>query len=144
MPGWVVEGYEEYAKRMPQESRLKLVEIPAGKRGKNSDIKRLTEQEGEKMLNAIPKNAHVVALDVLGRECSTEHLAMHLENWMASGQDVAILVGGPEGLAEDCLRIANQKISLSQLTLPHPLVRILLAEQLYRASSILRGHPYHR
>ena len=144
MPDWVEHGYAEYAKRMPLESKIKLVEISAGKRSKNSDIKRLTQQEGEKMLAAIPKGAKAVALDVLGKACSTEELAQELKIWQASGQDIAILIGGPEGLAEDCLKMAQQKISLSKLTLPHPLVRVVLAEQLYRASTILKGHPYHK
>ncbi|MCK5724395.1 MAG: 23S rRNA (pseudouridine(1915)-N(3))-methyltransferase RlmH, partial [Gammaproteobacteria bacterium] len=94
MPDWVELGFTEYAKRMPPESRIKLVEIAAGKRGKNSDIKRLTQQEGEKMLAAIPKGAKVVALDVLGKAYSTEGLAQELKNWQASGQDIAILIGG--------------------------------------------------
>lgn len=144
MPDWVEQGFTEYAKRMPAESRIKLVEIAAGKRSKNSDIKRLTQQEGEKMLVAIPKGAKVIALDVLGKAYSTEELAQELKNWQASGQDIAILIGGPEGLAEDCLKQAQQKISLSKLTLPHPLVRVVLAEQLYRATTILKGHPYHK
>ena len=144
MPGWVEEGFTEYVKRMPVESKVKLIEIAAGKRGKNSDIKRLTQQEGEKMLAAIPKGAKIIALDVLGKACSTEELALELKSWQSSGYDVAILIGGPEGLAEDCLKKAQQKISLSKLTLPHPLVRVVLAEQLYRATTILRGHPYHK
>lgn len=144
MPGWVEEGFKEYSKRMPPESKIKLLEIAAGKRAKNSDIKRLTQQEGEKMLAAIPKGAKVVALDVLGKACSTEALAQELKNWQASGQDIALLIGGPEGLAPDCLKLAEQKISLSNLTLPHPLVRVVLAEQLYRATTILKGHPYHK
>lgn len=144
MPGWVEQGFGEYVKRMPPESKIKLIEITAGKRGKNSDTQRLTQQEGEKMLAAIPKGAKVVALDVLGQACSTEALAQELKGWQASGQDIAILIGGPEGLAEDCLKQAQQKISLSQLTLPHPLVRVVLAEQLYRATTILKGHPYHK
>ena len=144
MPEWVEQGFTEYAKRMPPESKIKLVEISAGKRSKNSDIKRLTQQEGEKMLAAIPKGARVVALDVLGKACSTEQLSQELKNWQASGQDIALLVGGPEGLAQECLAMAQQKISLSNLTLPHPLVRVVLAEQLYRATTILKGHPYHK
>lgn len=144
MPSWVEDGFLEYAKRMPPESKIKLVEIPAGKRSKNSDIKRLTQQEGEKMLAAIPRNTKIVALDVLGKACSTEQLAQELKTWQGSGQDIAILIGGPEGLAIDCLNQAQQKISLSNLTLPHPLVRVVLAEQLYRATTILKGHPYHK
>ena len=144
MPSWVEQGFNEYAKRMPPESKIKLVEIAAGKRAKNSDIKRLTQQEGEKMLAAIPKSANVVALDVLGKVLSTEELAQELKAWQGSGLDVVLLIGGPEGLADDCLNQAQQKISLSKLTLPHPLVRVVLAEQLYRASTILKGHPYHK
>lgn len=144
MPAWVEEGFAEYAKRMPPESKIKLVEITAGKRSKNSDIKRLTQQEGEKMLAAIPKGAKVVALDVLGKACSTETLADILKEWQASGQDIALLIGGPEGLATECLKLAQQKLSLSKLTLPHPLVRVVLAEQLYRATTIIKGHPYHK
>ena len=142
MPEWVEDGYNEYAKRMPPESKIKLHEINAGKRSKNSDINRLTQLEGEKMIAAIPKGAKVIALDVLGKALSTEQLADELKNWQASGQDIAILIGGPEGLADDCLKLASQKISLSKLTLPHPLVRVVLAEQLYRATTILKGHPY--
>ena len=144
MPAWVEDGFTEYAKRMPPESKLKLVEIAAGKRGKNSDIKRLTQQEGEKMLAAIPKGAKVVALDVLGKACSTEELAQELKGWQGSGQDIALLIGGPEGLAEECLKQAQQKISLSKLTLPHPLGRVVLAEQLYSATTIHKGHTYHQ
>ena len=144
MPSWVEQGFNEYAKRMPTESKIKLVEIAAGKRSKNSDVKRLTQQEGEKMLAAIPKRANIVALDVLGKALSTEELAQELKVWQGSGQDVALLIGGPEGLADDCLMQAQQKFSLSKLTLPHPLVRVVLAEQLYRATTILKGHPYHK
>jgi len=144
MPGWVEQGYQEYAKRLPAECALILHEIPAGKRGKNADIARLTRQEGEKMATTIPKGAHVVALEVGGKSWSTEQLATRLENWLSEGHDVALLVGGPEGLEPGLSAAADERWSLSPLTLPHPLVRIVLAEQLYRAWSILKGHPYHR
>jgi 23S rRNA (pseudouridine1915-N3)-methyltransferase len=144
MPRWVQEGFGEYAKRLPAECALKLVEIAPGRRGKNADIDRAVRDEGERMLAAIPKGARVVALEVHGRSWSTEQLAGQLDNWMAGGQDVALLVGGPEGLADSCRQRADQQWSLSPLTLPHPLVRVVLAEQLYRALSFLRGHPYHR
>jgi len=144
MPRWVQDGYGEYAKRLPAECALKLVEIAPGKRGKNADIARAMRDEGERMLAAIPKGARVIALEVNGREWATEQLATQLEGWLGGGQDIALLVGGPEGLADDCRQRAHQLWSLSPLTLPHPLVRVLLAEQLYRAWSILRGHPYHR
>ena len=144
MPGWVEEGFGEYAKRLPPECALRLVEIPPGKRGKNSDIPRLRAQEGERILAAIPKNALVVALEVKGRPWSTEELSSRLGDWLQGGRDVALLVGGPDGLDEACRARADLQWSLSPLTLPHPLVRVVLAEQVYRAWSLLKGHPYHR
>jgi 23S rRNA (pseudouridine1915-N3)-methyltransferase len=144
MPRWVQDGYDDYAKRLPPECCLKLVEISPGKRGKNADIARILRDEGARMQAAIPKGAKVVALEVGGRSWQTEQLAEQLDAWLGSGQDIALLVGGPEGLAEECRQRADLQWSLSPLTLPHPLVRIVLAEQLYRAWSILRGHPYHR
>ena len=144
MPAWVEEGYAEYARRLPPECALRLVEIPAGRRGKNTDVQRLQREEGERTLKAVPRGARVVALDVRGRAWSTEQLARELDGWMTEGRDPALLVGGPEGLAPACLEAAELRWSLSPLTLPHPLVRILVAEQLYRAWSLLAGHPYHR
>lgn len=144
MPAWVTQGYEEYARRLPGDCALQLVEIVAGKRGKNADIARITRDEGERTLAAIPKGARVVALDVQGQAWSTGQLSRQLDGWRHEGRDVALLVGGPEGLAADCLARAEQRWSLSPLTLPHPLVRIVVAEQLYRAWSILNNHPYHR
>lgn len=144
MPRWVQEGYLEYSKRLPRECGLHLVETPLGHRGKNADIARLVRAEGKQMLAAIPSGCRVIALDVQGKPWSTEKLSSQLNNWMGSGGDIALLVGGPDGLAADCLAQAQLKWSLSPLTLPHPLVRVLVAEQLYRAWSILRNHPYHR
>ncbi len=144
MPGWVEQGYQEYAKRMTADCRLKLVEITPGKRGKNADLARIKQNEGEKLLQAIHKGALVIAMEVNGKAWSTEQLAQQMDGWLHSGQDVALLIGGPEGLSEDCVRRADIKWSLSPLTLPHPLVRVLLSEQLYRAYSILKNHPYHR
>jgi 23S rRNA (pseudouridine1915-N3)-methyltransferase len=144
MPRWVSEGYREYAKRLPAECRLNLIEIAPGHRGKSADIRRTLRDEGERMLKAIPKGCHVIALDVPGRTWSTEQLAQRLGDWMEAGHDLALLVGGPEGLAESCLQRADSHWSLSPLTLPHPLVRVLLSEQIYRAWSLLRNHPYHR
>ena len=144
MPAWVTQGFEEYARRLPADCALQLVEIAAGKRGKNADIARITRDEGERTLAAIPKGARVVALDVKGRSWSTGQLSQQLDGWRHEGRDIALLVGGPEGLAAECLAHAEQCWSLSPLTLPHPLVRIVVAEQLYRAWSILHGHPYHR
>lgn len=144
MPRWVQEGYQEYAKRLPSECALNLVEIPPGHRGKSADVQRTVRVEGERMLKAIPKGCRVIALDVLGKAWSTEQLSTQLGHWMAAGPDLALLVGGPEGLADACLQRADTRWSLSPLTLPHPLVRVVVAEQLYRAWSLLRNHPYHR
>ncbi len=144
MPRWVEQGYQEYAKRLPRDFSLELIEIPPGNRGKNADIERAIRKEGELMMAKIQPSDHVVALEVLGNPWSTEQLAEQAERWQMSGQDVALLVGGPEGLAHECKQRANQQWSLSPLTLPHPMVRILLSEQIYRAWSIIQGHPYHR
>ena len=144
MPSWVSSGYEEYAARMPPECRLELREIPAEKRGKAADTRRITERESEQLLQSVPRGSMILALDVKGRPWSTEELAKQLERWMQDGRDVSLLIGGPEGLSNTCLKKAEQRWSLSPLTFPHPLVRIIVAEQLYRAWSIIRNHPYHR
>ncbi len=144
MPPWVDEGFREYAKRLNAEYRLVLTEIPPGKRGKNVDIAKTLKKEGTRMLSAIPKGSRVIALDIQGRRFTTEALSSHLGRLLGEGRHLALLVGGPEGLAQDCRARADEQWSLSPLTLPHPLVRIVIAEQLYRAWSILRNHPYHR
>jgi 23S rRNA (pseudouridine1915-N3)-methyltransferase len=144
MPAWVCAGYEEYAKRLPRECELKLKEIAPAKRGKNADIARLIEDEGQRMLQAVSSNDHVVALDLSGRECNTVQLSGMLARWLEKGANISLLVGGPDGLSQACLDRANERWCLSQLTLPHPLVRVVVAEQIYRAWSILQNHPYHR
>lgn len=144
MPDWVDVGYAEYAKRLPADCALVLHEIAPGKRTKGADLERARREEGEKMLAALPKGAYVVALEVGGRAWTTQDLAQRLTEWRQGGRDVALLVGGPEGLAESCRARADAEWSLSRLTLPHALVRIVLAEQIYRAWSIIQGHPYHR
>lgn len=144
MPDWVTKGYLEYARRLNSDCRLKLIEIAPGKRGKNADLVRIKKTEGDKILQAIPKACLVVALEVKGKPWSTQELSQQLNHWLHGGQDVALLIGGPEGLSEACVARADIKWSLSPLTLPHPLVRVLLSEQLYRAYSILKNHPYHR
>lgn len=143
MPKWITDGYNEYAKRMPIDFKLQLTEIMALKRY-GSHLDQLIHQEGEKMLAAIPKDSIIVALDVQGEQWSTPALAQHLLKWHDQGRDLSLLVGGPEGLAPLCLERAHKKWSLSLLTFPHPLVRVIIAEQLYRAWSILSKHPYHR
>lgn len=144
MPEWVTKGYQDYAKRLPRECELVLREIPPGKRGKNADLERIKEDEGERMLAMIQRDDHVIALEVEGKAWRTETLAAEMARWLTMGQRIILLVGGPEGLADACKARAHQTWSLSPLTLPHPLVRILLAEQLYRAQTILSHHPYHR
>ncbi|MDH2297920.1 23S rRNA (pseudouridine(1915)-N(3))-methyltransferase RlmH [Cobetia sp. 29-18-1] len=144
MPDWVEKGSREYLKRMPRDFSLKFIELAPGNRGKNADIARAMASEGDRMLEKLKGNEHVVALDVLGKAWSTEQLAQHADDWRLGGRDVAILIGGPDGLDPRLLARADQRWSLSALTLPHPLVRIVLAEQLYRAWTLLVGHPYHR
>jgi 23S rRNA (pseudouridine1915-N3)-methyltransferase len=144
MPDWVDEGFYEYAKRFTAPFSLELCEIPAEKRTKNSDIPRIMQREGEKLLAALKPGNLVVALDVKGRAWSTEQLAAQLKNWQVEGRGIDLMIGGPDGMPEECMKKADIRWSLSTLTLPHPLVRILLAEQLYRAMSILQNHPYHR
>ena len=143
MPEWAADAYAEYAKRLPA-GFLQLIELPLGHRGKGADPARAMADEGARMLKAIPAEAHVIALDPRGKALSTEELAAHMGEWMQGGRDVALLVGGPDGLSADCLARAHQRISLSRLTFPHMLVRVILAEQLYRAWTILQHHPYHR
>ena len=144
MPDWVEAGCNEYLKRLPPELRIEVVELPLGKRGKGADIQRAIMREGEAMLKAIGERDQVIALEVQGKSWSTGDLAVNLQHWQGSGDNVSLLVGGPDGLAPACLARADSRWSLSPLTLPHPLVRVLLAEQLYRAWSINAGHPYHR
>lgn len=144
MPAWVEQGVEEYGRRMPRELKLEWREIPLARRGKDSRPQQLCAREGEQLLKAVPAGDRVIALDVRGKRISTEQLAQQLEGWQMSGDNYSLLIGGPDGLSSDCLERAEQRWSLSDLTLPHPLVRVLLAEQLYRAWTITVNHPYHR
>lgn len=141
---WVVEGYREFARRLPPECALLLTEVPTGRRVRNADIARLVAQEGERLLQAVPAGARIVALDVRGQSWSTEDLAARMMRWMQDGRDLALMIGGPDGLSDACLERAELRWSLSPLTLPHALVRVIVAEQLYRAWTVCRGHPYHR
>lgn len=144
MPGWVTEGYLEYARRMPAGFSLELREIPLGRRTRGADIVRMQRKEGEQMLAAIGPRDKVIAMEVNGRNWSTEKLADQLGCWHDLGENVSLLVGGPEGILPEISARSDLRWSLSALTLPHPMVRILIAEQLYRAWSILDNHPYHR
>ncbi|TBM10555.1 23S rRNA (pseudouridine(1915)-N(3))-methyltransferase RlmH [Hafnia paralvei] len=144
MPDWVQTGFTDYLKRFPKDVPFELIEVPAGKRGKNADIKRILEKEGEMMLAAVGKGNRIVTLDIPGKPWDTPELASQLERWKQDGRDVSLLIGGPEGLAPACKAAAEQSWSLSTLTMPHALVRVLVAESLYRAWSITTNHPYHR
>ena len=143
-PEWVNQGFEAYARRMPRECAIALVEVPTRHRGKAADLRRAVDKEGERLIQSIPDGALVIALDAEGESWNTRQLADRLEEWRANYQNVALLVGGAEGLSAACLERARLRWSLSPLTLPHGLARIMIAEQLYRAWSILNGHPYHR
>ncbi len=144
MPVWVSDGFEDYRVRLRAPVSLDLIEIPAQRRGKNSDLGKIKHDEGRRLLEAIPQGAIPVALDPNGRKFDTQAFARLLQDWVDDAQDVAMLVGGPEGLSRQCLDQSRLKISLSEFTFAHPLVRVVIAEQIYRASSINRRLPYHR
>ena len=144
MPSWVSQGVDEFLRRFPPDMSVSFTEIAPGKRGKNADIKRVLQKEGEQMLAAVTKGNRIVTLEVTGRAWDTPTLARQLETWKMDGRDVSLLIGGPEGLSPECIVASEQKWSLSALTLPHPLVRIIVAESLYRAWSVTQNHPYHR
>jgi 23S rRNA (pseudouridine1915-N3)-methyltransferase len=144
MPAWVDNACADYLKRLPPELKLTPILVPLAKRGKNPDIKRIIRDESRNLLAAIPPGCQLIALDVLGTRVTTEKLSKLLDGWMQQGQDIALIVGGPDGLSDELLKQAQKKISLSDLTFPHPLIRVMVVEQLYRAWSILNNHPYHR
>jgi 23S rRNA (pseudouridine1915-N3)-methyltransferase len=143
-PAWVRDGFVDYVRRLPKPYAPELIEIPLGRRGKGQDSARAIADEGVRVIAALPKQAHVVALDERGASWTSIALSQQLAGWSQAGRDVAILIGGPDGHAPAVMALAAQRWSLSALTLPHALVRVLLAEQLYRAWSLLQGHPYHR
>ena len=142
--GWVRDGCLEYTRRMPPELAVELHEIAASKRTRRDPGQRGLEEEGRRVIATIPSGARVVALDERGAAWTTRELANRIERWMQDGRALALLIGGADGLAPVCLEAAEHRWSLSPLTLPHGLARIVVAEQLYRVSSILRRHPYHR
>ena len=143
-PDWVAAGFSEYQKRLSHWLPMALVEIAPGIRSKGRDAARATSDEGVRVLGALPKQAHVVCLDGRGKAYSSEQLAQRMEAWRHGGRDLAFLIGGPEGHAPDVLVAAQESWSLGPMTLPHMLVRLVVAEQLYRAASLLANHPYHR
>lgn len=144
MPAWVATAYSDYAARLPRECALLLKEIPAAERGKNADVERFKRDEGKKILKAIPQYAQVIALDERGETLGSIEWSQALAQGLQSGHDLCLLIGGPDGHSTEVLKAAQRTWSLSKLTLPHALVRVLVAEQLYRAWSILSNHPYHR
>lgn len=142
MPAWVDAGFTEYAARMPREMRVELIALKPAPR--SSGAGRAIESEGKRILAAVPAGCTRIALDERGTNFTTAELARRLARWRESGRNVAFLVGGADGLAEDVKKSSNAVWSLTALTLPHGLARVVLAEQLYRAASILHNHPYHR
>ena len=143
-PAWVQEGYNEYARRMPPEARLELIELKPEERGSGRAPDRAKALEGERILAALPQGATLLALDERGRSVSTQGLSAMLAEWMRDGTHPTFVIGGADGLSDEVKARASRLVSLSALTLPHALVRVVLAEQLYRAWTILARHPYHR
>lgn len=144
VPRWVQEGVEEYQRRMPPELTVAWCEIALGQRGRKADVRRAVAREGERMRSMLPRGDRVIALEVSGQTWTTPELAQHLEGWLLEGCGVSFLIGGPDGLDPELSAAASLRWSLSALTLPHSLVRIVLMEQLYRAWTIHTHHPYHR
>ena len=143
-PAWIKAGYDDFAKRMPASCALELIEINAEKRTANADLKRIMQREGDKMLELIKPGHHVIALDKDGKSWTSEQLSQQLQEWLQGGRNIDLLIGGPEGLSPECKQKAETIWSLSPLTFPHLIVRLVIAEQIYRAHSILQNSPYHR
>lgn len=143
MPDWVEDGCKEYLKRMPRECSVEIVEIKPDKRAAGKNSLQVQEAEAKRILEAAGKD-YLIALDEQGQEVTTIQLAERLQKWMGDGRDVALVIGGADGLHQDVKTRADWLWSLSRLTLPHAMVRVLLAEQLYRAWSVINNHPYHR
>jgi 23S rRNA (pseudouridine1915-N3)-methyltransferase len=144
MPRWVDEVVADYTRRLAGSLKVALVEVPAGQRTSRGDPAQAMQLEGERIRSLIKPQEFVVALDERGAQMSTRELATWLSGRMHDGRDLVLVIGGPDGLSAEILTRSDQKLSLSKLTMPHPLVRVVLAEQLYRAHTVLSGHPYHR
>jgi 23S rRNA (pseudouridine1915-N3)-methyltransferase len=144
MPDWVVQGSNDYAKRFNDGIQLKVTEIPLLRRSKSSDLARILEKESSLIKEALPNNARLIALDIEGKTFHSEELALKITQLQQITSHLCFLIGGPEGLSTDILNLCDERWSLSKLTLPHPLVRIILLETLYRAWSIINNHPYHK
>lgn len=144
MPEWVATGFAEYAKRMPPEATIELLEIKPEKRGGGKKVEQLLSAEATRIRATLPPKCRTVAMDERGRQWTTVKLAESLTGWMRNGGDTAFIIGGADGLDPDIKNSADEVLALSALTLPHGLARVLLAEQLYRAVSLIKRHPYHR
>jgi 23S rRNA (pseudouridine1915-N3)-methyltransferase len=144
MPDWIREGFNEYTKRMPREARIELLEIKPEPRSSGKNTAQIMEAEAQRILGALPQNALRIALDERGMQPTTRQLSVQMQDWMRAGCDVAFIIGGADGLHDSVKQAAQQLLAVSKLTLPHAFVRVLLAEQLYRAHSLLHNHPYHR
>lgn len=144
LPRWATDACEDYFTRLQRFMKCHLFDIASSTRQKNYDANAYKEEEGTKLLQKISPTDKVIALDVKGQAFSTQSLATNIANWQQEGNRLVFLIGGPDGLSEACLKRANVKWSLSMLTFPHVLARVILLEQLYRATSLLANHPYHR
>ena len=144
MPDWITTGFNEYTKRMPREAQISLLEIKPEPRTTGKTTAQIMEAEAQRILAALPQNCRRIALDERGTQPTTRQLAALMQDWMREGGDVAFIIGGADGLHESVKQAAQQLLALSALTLPHAFVRVLLAEQLYRAHSLMHNHPYHR
>ncbi|MEO8342193.1 MAG: 23S rRNA (pseudouridine(1915)-N(3))-methyltransferase RlmH [Gallionella sp.] len=144
MPDWITAGFNEYTRRMPREAQIVLLEIKPEPRTTGKTVAQIMESEAQRILSALPQNCLRIALDERGLQPTTRQLAAQMQDWMRSGHDVAFIIGGADGLHESVKQAAQQLLALSALTLPHAIVRVLLAEQLYRAHSLMHNHPYHR
>ena len=144
MPDWITNGFKEYARRMPREATIELIEIKPEPRSTGKNVAQIMAAEAQRILAALPQDARRIALDEHGVPLSTKQMSLQMQSWMGSGNDVAFIVGGADGLHESIKNTAQQLLALSAMTLPHGLVRVMLAEQLYRALSLLHNHPYHR
>ncbi len=144
MPRWVDEVVADYTGRLASSLKVALVEVPAGQRSARGDPAQAMHSEGQRILSLIKPAEFVAALDERGVQQTTRELATWLAGRMNDGRDLVLVIGGPDGLSGAVLSRADQQLSLSRLTLPHPLVRVVLCEQLYRAHTVLSGHPYHR
>ena len=144
MPDWITQGFNEYAKRMPREVKIELLEIKPEPRTTGKTPSQIMQAEAQRILHALPANCLRIAMDERGATPTTRQLAAQMQDWMRAGSDVAFIIGGADGLHDTVKQSARQSLALSALTLPHAFVRVLLAEQLYRAHSLMHNHPYHR